>query len=89
MPASLARDLDPPGRYRLVGPVVAVTGVWKYHDPERQGESYLDVSSIAIQAPGRDLSEHPNWAIYGAAFAFITIAGVTTVGYIRERDSLD
>jgi membrane protein implicated in regulation of membrane protease activity len=88
MPAALARDLDPPGRYRLVGPVVAATGIWRYHDPQRQGESFLDVTSIALQAPGRDLSEHPNWSVYGAAFAFAVIAGVATIGYIRERDSV-
>jgi hypothetical protein len=89
IPADLARDLDPPGRYRLVGPVVSLTGIWRYHDAQRQGESFLDVTSIAVQAPGRDLSEHPNWSIYGAALAFSVIAAVATVGYIRERDSLD
>ncbi|MEN8237823.1 MAG: hypothetical protein ABFR53_01345 [Actinomycetota bacterium] len=89
MPAELARDLDPPGRYRLVGPIVSVTGIWRWHDAQRQGESYLDVASITVEARGRDLAEHPDWVVYGAAFAFAAIAGVVGVAYVRERDSLD
>jgi len=88
MPSELARDLDPPGRYRLVGPVVIVTGIWRYHDVERQGESFLDVSALVVENPGRDLSEHPDWAIYGAALAFALITGVVGFGYVRERDSV-
>lgn len=87
MPADVVQDLDPPGRYRLVGPVVSVTGVWRYHDAQRQGESFLDVTSVVVQAPGRDLAEHPNWGVYAGALAFAAIAGVATVGYIRERDT--
>jgi hypothetical protein len=87
MPADLANDLDPPGQYRLVGPIVAVTGIWRYHDPQRQGETFLDVTALAVDTPGHDLSEHPNWGIYGAAFAFAAIAGVVSVAYVRERDA--
>jgi len=87
MPADLADNLDPPGQYRLVGPIVTVTGIWRYHDAQRQGETFLDVRALAIETPGRDLSEHPNWGIYGAAFAFAAIAGVVAVAYIRERDA--
>jgi hypothetical protein len=87
MPADLASDLDPPGQYRLVGPIVTVTGIWKYHDAERHGETFLDVSALTVDTPGRDLSEHPNWGIYGPAFAFAAIAGVVAVAYVRERDA--
>jgi membrane protein implicated in regulation of membrane protease activity len=87
MPADLANDLDPPGQYRLVGPIVTVTGIWKYHDAQRHGETFLDVSALTVDTPGRDLSEHPNWGIYGAAFAFAAIAGVVAVAYVRERDT--
>jgi hypothetical protein len=89
MPAELANDLDPPGRYRLVGPVVVVTGIWRYHDPQRQGESFLDVVSLSVEAPGRDLTEHPDWAIYGTALAFALIGGGVGGVYVRERDAHD
>ncbi len=89
MPAEIGRGLDPPGRYRLVGPIVVVTGIWKYHDPDRQGETYLDAQSVVLQAPGRDLAEHPNWAVYAAALALGVIAVVIATVYVHERDSLD
>jgi hypothetical protein len=89
MPADIGRRLDPPGRYRRLGPVVQVTGIWKYHDPERQGETYLDVRSVVLQGPGRQLSEGPNWTSYGVGFAFFVIAGVIGFAYKRERDSID
>ena len=88
MPEELGRQLDPPGRYRRVGPVVLVTGIWKFHDPDRQGETYLDVQSIELQAQGRKLVEHPNWPAYAVGFAFFAIAAVIAVVYRRERDSI-
>lgn len=41
-------DLGHPGGFRWRGPLVEVTGVWVYHDPDRGGESYLDVARIDI-----------------------------------------
>lgn len=57
MPVDAARNLDPPGGYRHRGPVVRITGVWRYHDPSRAGETYLDVTSLTVMEPGRRLSE--------------------------------
>jgi len=53
MPEGLFTDLDPPGRYWRRGPVVRLTGIWKYHDPDRQGESYLEVHTLTHVEPGR------------------------------------
>lgn len=61
MPTSLGEGLDPPGGYRNRGPIVRITGVWKHHDPARQGETYLEVGSMAIVEPGRAMSEEPRW----------------------------
>ncbi len=61
MPTSLGESLDDPGGYRVRGPVVRVTGVWKYHDPERQGESFVQVDSLEVIEPGRALEEGPQW----------------------------
>lgn len=60
IPAQLAKDLDPPGGYRHRGPLVSVTGIWKYHDVDRQGESYLEVHSLKVTEPGRRLDEEAN-----------------------------
>jgi len=57
MPVEQTEALDPPGGYRHRGPIVRVTGVWKYHDSRRPGESYLEVRSLTITEPGRQLDE--------------------------------
>ena len=74
MPHLLARDLDGPGRYGAHGPVVRVTGTWKWHDPDRQGESYLEVDSIEVIAPGRLLPEEPDWSILALGTALLLAA---------------
>ena len=76
MPRGLAADLGPPGRYGTRGPVVRATGTWRWHDPARQGESYLDVESIELIQEGRILPEKPNWVVgsVGAVLLLITAA---------------
>lgn len=56
-PVALFAGLDGPGRYNRVGPVVSVTGVWRYHDPDRGGETYLEVEALEVVHPGHPLSE--------------------------------
>ena len=88
MPTGLADGLDPPGRYRTVGPIVRVTGMWKYHDPVRQGETYLDVASMEIVQRGRTLHESPTWGSYGLGFFFLGIAAFAWWQYTRRRDAV-
>lgn len=63
MPVELGQGLDPPGGYRNRGPIVMVTGVWKHHDPARQGESYLEATSLTIVESGRPRSQDPQWLV--------------------------
>jgi len=60
MPVEQTGALDPPGGYRIRGPIVRVTGIWKYHDSRRPGESYLEVRSLTVTEPGRQLDEEVN-----------------------------
>jgi hypothetical protein len=64
MPTALADGLDPVGGYRLEGPLVLAEGTWRHHDPERGGESYLDVAVLTIVEPGRRIQEGPDWGIF-------------------------
>ncbi len=84
IPAGLAKDLDPPGGYRHRGPLVSVTGTWKYHDPERQGESYLEVESLAVIEPGRSLHEVPDWRAFVAGVLLVGAAAF--VWFVRPHD---
>lgn len=63
MPSILGEGLPPVGGYRLEGPLVQLTGVWRYHDPDRGGETYLDVSELFIVDEGRRLEEGPDWVV--------------------------
>ncbi|MCL1593919.1 MAG: hypothetical protein M3132_06160 [Actinomycetia bacterium] len=88
MPTEMGRPLDAPGRYRTVGPVVEATGIWKYHDASRAGETFLEVTSIRVVQPGRRLSEHPNGAAYGAGVVLLLLSGLLGRQYIHKRDAL-
>jgi len=74
MPDTLAEGLDAPGGYRLEGPLVRATGTWKYHDPDRGGESYLDVSSLEVVEVGRQLEEGPDWIVLVAGLAVLALS---------------
>ena len=74
MPDALAEGLDAPGGYRLEGPLVRATGTWKYHDPDRGGESYLDVASLEVIEVGRQLEEGPDWIVLVAGLAILFLS---------------
>jgi hypothetical protein len=88
MPTDLADGLDPPGRYRTVGPQVRVTGVWKYHDPVRQGETYLDVVALETIEQGRSLHEPPLWGAFAAGFVLLAATAWIWRRYTRKRDAV-
>jgi hypothetical protein len=81
MASILGRDLDPVGGYRLEGPVVQLTGFWRYHDPDRGGESYLDVTELVVIDRGRRLQEGPDWLVFALG---VMLIGATIVMW-RQR----
>ncbi len=85
MPADIAVGLSAPGGYRIRGPIVRATGQWKYHDPERQGETYLEVYSIEIVESGIRLSEGPNPVAIGGGILLLVIALGVMLRYVRPR----
>jgi len=64
MPTALAGGLDPVGGYRLEGPLVLAEGTWHHHDPDRGGESYLEVHTLTVVESGRRLQEGPDWEVF-------------------------
>ena len=84
-PASWAGLADP-GGYRVRGPVVAVTGVWRFHDPERSGESYLDASGVVLLAPAEAIEAGgPRWLPLGLGLGFFVAAAATALIVRRRR----
>jgi hypothetical protein len=84
MPSILGEGLPPVGGYRLEGPLVQLTGVWRYHDPDRGGETYLDVSELLIVDEGRRLEEGPDWVVFALGVLFLA---TSLVMWRRNRRS--
>lgn len=83
IPTDLVVGLDRPGRYRMVGPTVEVTGTWRFHDLERSGESFLDVTTLVTVEAGRSLTESPNWMSYGVG-GLLILGSVLSLGARRR-----
>jgi hypothetical protein len=58
-----AAGFERPGGYGVRGPVVRVTGDWRYHDEDRGGESYLAVDSFEVLERERRFEEEMPWAV--------------------------
>jgi hypothetical protein len=86
MSTELITGLGPPGRYRQVGPIVVLTGVWRYHDPDRQGESYLDVSTIELIRNDRLLAEPPDWGALGVGTIMLAAGAFLLLSHRRARN---
>lgn len=87
IPTRFMADLGPPGGYRYRGPIVRVEGEWRYHDPERQGESYLQVESLVVVEPGYTLTEKVDWlpAVFGVAL--LAIAALVALVTVRPDEA--
>jgi hypothetical protein len=85
-PAALLEGLDPPGDYRHRGPLVRATGIWRYHDEGRGGETYLDVASLEILERGRELGETADPAVIGTGVLLLLLA--LGLGYRARRRSI-
>lgn len=83
IPAHLAQTLDPPGGYHHRGPVVQVVGAWKYHDPARQGETYLEVEELTVVERGRRLDEGPD--VGAIVLGLLLLAGAATLYRFAPR----
>lgn len=75
IPSDQTIGLDHPGGYHYRGPVVRLTGIWRHHDPARQGESFLEVELLEVVAPGRRLDEAVVWWTVIAGSGLLAVAG--------------
>lgn len=83
MPHAMGEGLDPPGGYRQRGPVVRVTGAWRYHDPQRQGESYLEAQTLVVIERGRPLHQRPN--AITIALGAVLVAAAAALWFSRSE----
>ena len=76
IPLAIWQDPGAPGDYRHRGAIVEVVGVWRYHDPDRAGESYLDATGFTIVDPPAPLGEEFPWSRLLVGGALLIGAGV-------------
>lgn len=86
MPSAFGDDLDPAGGYRLEGPLVQLEGIWRYHDPDRGGETYLDVDDLIVIEDGRRLEEGPDWSVFAVG---VVLIGASLALWYRRRRTAD
>jgi hypothetical protein len=72
--ADLGYDLSEVGGYRLRGPIVAATGIWHHHDPDRGGESYLEVTAFELLEPARPLADPAFWPLWMVGIGLLLAA---------------
>ncbi len=78
-------DLAEAGGYRLRGPLVRLTGAWRYHDPARGGESYLDVTGIEVYGEPALLEDRAGWLPF-ALGVFLLCAAAALALATRRRE---
>lgn len=64
-----------PGGYRYRGPIVRLTGQWRYHDEARGGESYLAVTSIEVLENERLLHDDMPRGVLILGLALLALGG--------------
>ena len=72
---SLGHDFTHVGGYRWRGPIVRATGIWHYHDANRGGESYLEVTALEVLEEPRLLGEDLNWPEWVIGGVLMMVAG--------------
>jgi len=85
IPPELWPGFERPGGYRERGPVVELTGSWRYHDPERGGESYLDVTGLELLAEPMALEEGVRWLPLGLGLGLLGAAAAVSLAVRRRR----
>jgi hypothetical protein len=85
IPDAMWPGFDEPGGYRVRGPLVELTGWWRYHDPERGGETYLDVSAISVIDGPRELQEGVRWVPLGVGAGLLGAALALGLALRRRR----
>jgi hypothetical protein len=75
----------PAGRYRMRGPIVQVTGVFRYHDEATFGETFVDATTVTLLDPARETPGEQNLATWVVGFV-LAAAGAGTWRFARVRN---
>lgn len=86
IPRSLFSDAwGAPGGYGIRGPVLLVTGPFRYNDPAEGGETFIDAVEVRLLEPSRPMRLPPVSPWPTVAGILLTLAGAGTFGWARWR----
>lgn len=75
-----------PGRYRVRGPIVQVVGVFRYHDPDHLGDTFVDVTQLTLVSPSMKVpGERVEWTWPLSAGAILAGAALLALALSRRR----
>ena len=80
-----AAGFTAPGGYRVRGPVVRVTGEWRFHDPERGGETYLAAAFFEVIERERPITQGGDWPVFLIGLALVIAGLVPRLAKRRAR----
>jgi hypothetical protein len=80
IPGSLWPGFDSAGGYRVRGPIVRLAGEWRFHDPGRGGESYLEVTALEVVSGPARFQEGVRWRPLGIGLGLLAAAGAILLG---------
>jgi hypothetical protein len=74
-----------PGRYDTRGPILQVTGIFRYADAETGGDTFIEATEIVLLEPSRPLDvPGPDWPLVIGSTGAIVV-GVALSARIRYR----
>ncbi len=78
-------DWGPPGGYQVRGPVVRLTGTFRYADPDTGGDTFIDATSVVLVEPSRPFEPPaPEMGLLAASVVMIAL-GAGLWGRARWR----
>ncbi|MDF1595178.1 MAG: hypothetical protein P1T08_03640 [Acidimicrobiia bacterium] len=77
--------VEQPGGYRWRGPIVSATGEFRYHDPDRTGETYIAVTSLELVEPGYHLPSEATGPLGAIGVILAAVAGGVLLQHARQR----
>lgn len=80
--AELIDGLGVPGRYEHRGPLVRVQGEFRYHDPARGGETYIEVASLELLEAERRITEPSQ--LWAALVGMVLLVGAAMAVWMRR-----
>lgn len=87
VPSLYSDDWGKPGRSGMRGPLLEITGTFKYNSDDDQGETFIDAESIVLIEPARPISATVHqrlWPAVSGSLLLLAGSGLFVVGRVKR-----